>query len=79
MRWGLDDAATVLQRIRAEFREMPGLKLTAAQATRLWHLDPGHSEALLNTLVSDGVLRKRADGAYLVSSSEPARARLLKA
>ena len=40
MRWGLDDVATVLQRIRAEFREMPGLKLTAAQATRLWHLDP---------------------------------------
>ena len=79
MRWGLDDVATVLQRIRAEFREMPGLKLTAAQATRLWHLDPSHSEALLTTLVMDGVLRKRADGAYLVSSSEPARARFLKA
>jgi hypothetical protein len=79
MRSALDDAATVLQRIRAEFREMPGLKLTAAQATRLWHLDPNHSEALLNTLVIDGVLRKRADGAYLVSSSEHTRARFLKA
>jgi hypothetical protein len=79
MRWALDDAATVLQRIRAEFREMPGLKLTAAQATRLWHLDPNHSEALLNTLVIDGVLRQRADGAYLVSSSEHTRARFLKA
>jgi hypothetical protein len=79
MRRALDDAATILQRIRAEFREMPGLKLTAAQATRLWHLDPNHSEALLNTLVIDGVLRKRADGAYLISSSEPARARFLKA
>jgi hypothetical protein len=79
MRSALDDAATVLQRIRAEFREMPGLKLTAAQATRLWHLDPNHSEALLNTLVIDGVLRQRADGAYLVSSSEHTRARFLKA
>lgn len=68
MRWELDDAAVVLQRIRAEFREMPGLKVTAAQATRLWHLDPLRSEALLNALVVDGLLRRRPDGAYLVSS-----------
>ena len=68
MRWGLDDATVVLQRIRAEFREMPGLKVTAAQATRLWHLDPLRSEELLNALVVDGLLRRRADGAYLVSS-----------
>jgi hypothetical protein len=80
MRWGLDDAAgpadatTVLQRIRAEFREMPGLKLTPAQATRLWHLDPRHSEEFLNALVGDGLLRRSADGAYLVSS-DPVRTR----
>ena len=68
MRWGLDDATVILQRIRAEFREMPGLKVTAAQATRLWQLDPLHSEELLNRLVVDGLLRRRDDGAYLVSS-----------
>ena len=68
MRWRLDDAALALQRMRAEFREMPGLKLTPAQATRLWHLDPRRSEELLNTLVVDGLLRFRPDGAYLVSS-----------
>lgn len=72
MRWGLDDA--LLQRMRAEFREMPGLKLTAAQATRLWHLDPLRSEELLNSLVVDGLLRRSADGAYLVSS-DPIRSR----
>ena len=81
MRWVSDDAAaestentqsTLLQRIRAEFREMPGLKLTAAQATRLWHLDPRHSEEFLNTLVGDGLLRRSADGAYLVST-DPVR------
>lgn len=72
MRWGLDDA--LLQRMRAEFREMPGLKLTAAQATRLWHLDPLRSEELLNLLVVDGLLRRSADGAYLVSS-DPIRSR----
>jgi hypothetical protein len=83
MRWVSDDAAgdstesaksTLLQRIRAEFREMPGLKLTAAQATRLWHLDPSHSEEFLNTLVGDGLLRRNADGAYLVST-DPVRSR----
>ena len=77
MRWGLDNAATesrettestLLRRIRAEFREMPGLKLTVAQATRLWHLDPRRSEEFLNTLVVDGLLHRSADGAYLVST-----------
>ncbi len=29
----------LLQRVRAEYLEMPGLKLTAPQARRLWGLD----------------------------------------
>jgi hypothetical protein len=74
MRWTLDDAAAVLQRIRAEFREMPGLRLTTAQAARLWHLDPRHSEALLNALVVDGLLARNPTGAY-VMASDFARAR----
>ena len=74
MRLRLDDAETALLRIRAEFREMPGLKLTSAQATRLWQLDPRHSEELLNALVVDGLLRRGADGAYLISS-DPTRSR----
>lgn len=28
------------ERIRGEFLEMPGLKLTTAQACRLWNLTP---------------------------------------
>jgi hypothetical protein len=31
----------LLARIRAEYRDMPGLCLTAAQAARLWDLTPG--------------------------------------
>jgi hypothetical protein len=53
---------------------MPGLKLTPAQATRLWHLDPRRSEELLNTLVVDGLLRRGPDGAYGISS-DPVRSR----
>jgi hypothetical protein len=68
MRWGVDDAATMLHRIRGEFREMPGLKLTIAQAARLWHLDPASSRVFLDALVLDGLLRRKADGVYLVIS-----------
>jgi hypothetical protein len=58
----------MLHRIRGEFREMPGLKLTIAQAARLWHLDPATSRVFLDALVVDGVLRRKTDGVYLVVS-----------
>jgi hypothetical protein len=32
--------APLFQRIEGEYHEMPGLKLTEAQAQRLWGLDP---------------------------------------
>ena len=72
MRLGSDDAESALFRMRAEFKEMPGLKLTVAQATRLWQIDRGRSEELLNALVVDGLLQRSPDGAYLLSS-EPTR------
>jgi hypothetical protein len=43
-------------RIQAEYREMPGLKLTLAQASRLFNLEPGRCASALETLVSGGVL-----------------------
>ena len=39
-------------RIRAEYREMPGLKLTAAQASRFWHLGLEESRALQGAMLS---------------------------
>ena len=72
MRWAFDDAAAMLRRIRGEFKEMPGLKLTIAQAARLWHLDPASCTALLDALVVDGLLKRKADGVYLVASDTPA-------
>ena len=44
-------------RVTAEFREMPGLKLTLAQAARLFNLDPVQCARLLGDLVEGGVLR----------------------
>ena len=33
------DLEGIVSRVREEFREMPGLRLTPAQATRLWGLE----------------------------------------
>lgn len=52
------------ERILAEYREMPGLQLTAAQAARLWALDRGSCEQILQTLVATRRLRQTADGRF---------------
>jgi hypothetical protein len=44
-------------RIHAEYQEMPGLRLTLAQASRLFNLEPELCEKALNALVKGGVLR----------------------
>jgi hypothetical protein len=43
-------------RISAEFREMPGLRLTLAQASRLFHVDAGSCQRVLVGLVAGGEL-----------------------
>lgn len=43
-------------RIRAEYLEMPGMRLTVAQAARLFNLDVTHCAQVLETLVTDGAL-----------------------
>jgi hypothetical protein len=44
------------QRIRAEYNEMPGLRLTLAQAARFFNLERQYCEDVLTTLVSCGAL-----------------------
>jgi hypothetical protein len=56
--------AAVIQRIEAEYREMPGLRLTLPQASRLWGLNPGQSARLLSELVNEGFLMRDTRGAY---------------
>ena len=51
-------------RIEAEFQEMPGLRLTLSQASRLWSLNLGQSERLLSELVHEGFLMRDVRGAY---------------
>jgi hypothetical protein len=58
---GLEDW---LRLVRAEYREMPGLHLTKPQIQRLWSLDPEVCDALVETLVDDGFLRRTVHDAY---------------
>jgi DNA-binding GntR family transcriptional regulator len=52
-------------RIRGEFAEMPGLKLTMAQACRLWHTNESAVREALDTLVSEGIVTRTASGAFI--------------
>jgi hypothetical protein len=55
----------MLQRIQGEFVEMPGLRLTAAQAQRLWGLDREICSALLGALVDAKFLSQTRDGSFI--------------
>ena len=55
----------LLTRIRGEFQEMPGLKLTIAQACRLWQLEVHTCEALLDALVEQRFLAQTVNGAFV--------------
>jgi hypothetical protein len=52
----------VVGRIRAEFLEMPGLRLTLTQASRLWGLDEGACRHVIDVLVRSSFLRWTAGG-----------------
>ena len=55
----------VLRRVQGEFLEMPGLRLTEAQARRLWGLDAASCAALLGALVDGKFLFRTRDGAFI--------------
>lgn len=59
----------VLQRIRAEFSEMPCLRLTCRQAQRLFGLRPDVCERVMTALVADGTLLRGQDGRYKLRRS----------
>jgi hypothetical protein len=69
----------VLRRIQGEFLEMPGLRLTEAQARRLWGLDAAFCVELLKTLVDANFLFQTRDGAFMrVEHAAPVKASLMR-
>jgi hypothetical protein len=55
----------LVQQVRAEYLEMPGLCLTSRQAQRLWSLKPRECTALLTALVDSRVLRRNDRGLFV--------------
>jgi hypothetical protein len=59
----------LVERVRGEFFEMPGLRLTCEQACRLWQVDGSTCERLLDHLIREGSLRKTDSGFYVASET----------
>jgi Fic family protein len=58
-----------IRRVRAEFLEMPGLKLTIPQAQRLWGVDRSTCEALIDELTASRFLSRTRDGAFVLRAA----------
>lgn len=53
----MSDLEPIVHRVREEFREMPGLHLTPAQAMRLWGLELDTCRQVIDQLVAAAFLR----------------------
>ena len=51
------DLQALVDRVRGEFNEMPGLRLTREQAARLWGMEPAACDEVLGRLVATSFLR----------------------
>jgi hypothetical protein len=60
-------APGLLDLIRAEYREMPCLRLTKRQIQRLWSLDGDTCDAVVKVLEKEHFLRRIAD-AYVIGN-----------
>jgi hypothetical protein len=60
---------SLVARVRGEYFEMPGLRLTLAQACRLWQVDVSTCEMLLDRFVRAGFLCKTDKGFYIAAAA----------
>ena len=54
----------VVERVRAEFIESPGLSLTPSQAQRLFGLEPARGASILSGLCDAGFLLRDKEGRF---------------
>ena len=57
----------LLRRIRGEYREMPGMRLTEDQAMRLWALDRSTCRHALESLVASHYLEQDHSGQFAMA------------
>lgn len=66
----------LIGRIRGEFIEMPGLKLSLQEACRLWNLSASACGEALDELRAEGFLYQTPSGAFIAF---PSATRMIKA
>ena len=54
----------IVHRVRGEFREMPGMRLTLEQAMRLWSLNRETCAAVLDELMASHFIERDTNGRY---------------
>jgi hypothetical protein len=54
----------IVDAIRGEFNEMPGMRLTPDQFCRLWSLEREDAERIISSLTASGFLRRHDDNRY---------------
>jgi hypothetical protein len=59
-----DTVTTIVERVRDEFMESPGLSLTPAQAQRFFGLDPARGASILSGLCDAGFLLRDKEGRF---------------
>jgi hypothetical protein len=69
----------VLERVRAEYLEMPGMRLKVEQVQRLFGVDPSVCRTVLDSLVECKFLYANPDGTYVRFTDDCPHARPLKA
>src|SRR4030095_11758900 len=57
-----EDLGRLVERVRGEFNEMPGMQLTEAQAARLWGVEPTACRRVVEFLVGSEFLRRTPNG-----------------
>ena len=60
---------SLLDLIYAEYREMPGLRLTQPQIQRFWSLDSATCTRTVAALVDSRVLKQTRDGLFVLASA----------
>jgi hypothetical protein len=56
---------TLIERVQAEYAEMPGLSVTLPQAQRLWAVDRATCEEVFSRLIRSGALRMTTKGRFV--------------
>jgi hypothetical protein len=65
----MSESPRLIERIRAEYETVPGLKITRAQAARLWSASEEECALAFDALVAQGLLWLAPSGRYVALPS----------